>query len=1116
MSRRLASLVAVGAICTPLFSSPAIGVSPAVSRASTLQEVDARRGQVNPTLEQANIVSRLGAQVTWNQFGTPHSLIRYGSFLATGLQGADAASAARSWVQSNRALFRLSSASGLQVLNQARLRGSDAYAVLFGQQFGGLPAAEGGQLTVGIKGSAARGWKVAYASSTLAGAALSGDQKLSAAEAWTRAADDVGFAVSVSDVDDLGDDRGWSTFRVAGLEYPQRARLVAVPTPLEGARPAYETILLDPKNGTAFVHFIDAETGAVLVRRSLVHYQAEPEPKWKTFPAYPRLGQQTFPWNFPNTDIREIWCWAAAPGCDRVVRSRANAANAPIPWDEKPPANTPTNTTEGNNARTAESWGSAFTPGPTGFRPVSPNRRYAFPWDNEWHENRPNPDAPKGCAPENYATPGVGNDISAAVVNLFVGHNRMHDWTYWLGFTEQNWNAQEYNFGIRSSGQKDPLIGDVQAGAFEGSPSYLGRDNANMITVPDGQSAITNMYLWQPVAGAAYVPCVDGDFDMAVIGHEFGHMVENRMIGKGGTRAGHHAGAMGESYGDLMAMEYLNEYGFVPVSNENPYAVGAYATGNFERGVRNYAMNYPRTGAFPQSGTNPRVNPLNFSDMGYDIVEQQVHANGEIWSAVNFDIRRALTQKYGAGTPALQRRCADGKRPANECPGNRRWIQTMFDAFLFMPTNPSMLQARDAYMAANQLRFDGADWRELWFAFARRGFGVNAFSTNSSPERQANSDTDPTPNFESPLHGEAVVRFRAAAAEEGGDPVKARVYVGHYEARVSPIADTDPATDPPSNPPFSELDRGNNLDNTAKFVPGTYEFIAQANGYGLHRFRLTLSAGERRTVTIRFPTNWASRFKGAAAAGEGSNHQDLIDDTESTTWDHTGGFPNVRGSFVIIDLAGGRRLVDRVKVSTLLRTLYPAPEVTQGQNRFTALRQFRIQACTASGGNNCAQAGDFTTIFTSQNNTFPGFNFRPVAPEMILREFNVPDTRATHLRIVVLDNQCTGDRDFHGDQDNDPSSGSDCRRGSPGGGPIELPGEPPQPVAARDNEVHISEVQVFSRLAAVNDGSGGGDDGGTNGGDGDNGGNGGDGDNGDNGDNGDDDDDLVQPRRSAR
>ena len=44
--------------------------------------------------------------------------------------------------------------------------------------------------------------------------------------------------------------------------------------------------------------------------------------------------------------------------------------------------------------------------------------------------------------------PGESFDIAAAVTNLFVQHNRMHDWAYCLGFTEENWNAQTSNFGI--------------------------------------------------------------------------------------------------------------------------------------------------------------------------------------------------------------------------------------------------------------------------------------------------------------------------------------------------------------------------------------------------------------------------------------------------------------------------------------------------------------------------------------------------------------------------------------------------------------------------------------------------------------------------------------------
>ena len=127
----------------------------------------------------------------------------------------------------------------------------------------------------------------------------------------------------------------------------------------------------------------------------------------------------------------------------------------------------------------------------------------------------------------------------------------MHDWAYDLGFTEENFNMQVENFD-RGGAEGDPELGDAQGGALAGGfPSYTGRDNANQITLQDGVPPITNMYLWQPVAGAFYPPCVDGDFDMSVIGHEYTHAISNRMVGgaeEGLTsNADGQARAMGES-----------------------------------------------------------------------------------------------------------------------------------------------------------------------------------------------------------------------------------------------------------------------------------------------------------------------------------------------------------------------------------------------------------------------------------------------------------------------------------------------------------------------------------------------------------------------------------------
>jgi extracellular elastinolytic metalloproteinase len=196
----------------------------------------------------------MGAEATWNDFGTPASLIKYGGYLATGLSGPDAATVARSWVSRNKALFRLGSIDGLRLASDSRLPRSDGYAVVFEQELGGLRAAEDGKLIVGVVGTAANGWKVAYASSSITGeSALAGARNLSAQEAWLKAAADVGRGLSAPDLRNSKRDGEWTIFGVSGIAEAQRARLVALPTPRNGVRTAWETVFVDnnPANVTA-------------------------------------------------------------------------------------------------------------------------------------------------------------------------------------------------------------------------------------------------------------------------------------------------------------------------------------------------------------------------------------------------------------------------------------------------------------------------------------------------------------------------------------------------------------------------------------------------------------------------------------------------------------------------------------------------------------------------------------------------------------------------------------------------------------------------------------------------------------------------------------------------
>ena len=1140
------------------------GEEPQILDGQRLGDYDSRTAVVPPSAAQEAAAARLDATLRWNEFGTPQSILRPGEFLESGISAGSADAAARNWLTANRAVFGLDSLASLKLDHAARLPFTDAYAVIYRQEFGGLASSDN-VLSVGVKGSPAQGWKVGYVSSTLTRATdVVGERSLSAEQAWLKAATNIGEGpASIVAIDRTGLQGDWRLLDVAGLREDQKVRPVGFATPRSGVVPAYEALFLGNDGDPMYKHVIDGRTGRVLLRQNLVHnlageqnalvpqapYSGEvpatdgacgprhgpytvttpitgisstatatlqsndivlnlyrgtqhlrsadtgtsPEtlsfaptgglppgdyffevcdfvdggvwaaprtytgtvdfddaaplpypPRWKVFPATPlHYTLPADPWNVPETDIRKTWCWDAAlngapvAGCEFEVKNLASRG----PWDHDMRTNVPTFTTIGNNANSHERWLAATMTLPAGtlFRPTNPLRNYTFPWTNEW-EVRDCPDLGTRTAP--LITPGVSLDISAATTNLFVQHNRMHDWAYHLGLTEENWNSQSFNFGLTNpQGENDPVDGRAQSGAI--APGS--RNNANMATPPDGTSPVTNMFLWQPQSAAFYAPCADGDYDMQVIGHEFGHMIENRLIGKGAGRQQHHAGAMGEGHADLFGMEYVNEFNFVPVTDENRYSVGAYVTGNKQRAIRNYGMNFPYTGDVPEPSDNGGVNPLNFSAMGYDLTGPQVHADGEIWSATNFEIRQALNAKYDSAFPssnaALQARCANGEIPPDLCPGNRRWMQLVFDAMLLMPIAPTMLDARDGQLAADLLRFGGANQNELWHAFAHRGFGTGASSSNTT----ADTDTDPTPDFRSPIHPFATVKFEVES-REGRNPVPARIYVGHYQAGVSPIADTNPATS------------GQNLDDTAAFVAGEYEFVANAPGYGHVRFSADIRANTSPTFRIRMPTNHASRTHGAAVSGDVNlqhacfgppvipapectsetpadlqgSLNGLIDDTESTMWENfetvqaapgANGPVVVDGTKVTVDLAGADPVrVDRVQVSAMLKPfIRPLPvagaNVLFNPNRFTALRSFQIAACNSRSGADCSTDAGFFTVYTSPTDFFPSAPPRPVAPEMIIRSVDIPETRATHIRLIVKNSQCTGEPAFQGDQD---------------------------------------------------------------------------------------------------
>ena len=310
MSARPLLVVFVAVLATLLAPSAAV---PVVQHDRDVVEFDLRTGKLPPTSAQRAAAKRMRAAVTWNRLGTPASLSKRGKFLATGIRGRNATAAARAWLNANKRVLGLRSTAGLVLEADSRLSASRGHAVSFRQVFDGVEAAEGGLVTVGLTGSAARRWKVAYVSSSLSRetSLVPGAVELSPAQAWARAARASGESFTTADVEATKRSGEYRSLRVDGLESLQQVRLVAFPTPRLGVLPAYESLVVDKAASTGERVYVDARDGRILARFNLALNLAEAE--------------QVAPVTVPFSGTLPTTANSCAP---RTVRSRSAPAFA--------------------------------------------------------------------------------------------------------------------------------------------------------------------------------------------------------------------------------------------------------------------------------------------------------------------------------------------------------------------------------------------------------------------------------------------------------------------------------------------------------------------------------------------------------------------------------------------------------------------------------------------------------------------------------------------------------------------------------------------------------------------------------------------------------------------
>jgi hypothetical protein len=194
------------------------------------------------------------------------------------------------------------------------------------------------------------------------------------------------------------------------------------------------------------------------------------------------------------------------------------------------------------------------------------------------------------------------------------------------------------------------------------------------------------------------------------------------------------AAGLGEGWSDLYPLGLLSEPSDSIISL---HPVGGYAAAGLSAGT---GGNYYGARRFPyavkaftgQNGLphNPltlaHLNQGNCSTFNSAFPPRFTSAScgaplfiGEVWAMALWEVRGQFVQRYGA------------------VEGNRRALQIITDAMKISPLNPTVLQSRDAVLAAAQANSappeTAADLAAAWRGFALRGMGVNAQILGTSP-----------------------------------------------------------------------------------------------------------------------------------------------------------------------------------------------------------------------------------------------------------------------------------------------------------------------------------------------------------------------------------------------
>jgi hypothetical protein len=227
----------------------------------------------------------------------------------------------------------------------------------------------------------------------------------------------------------------------------------------------------------------------------------------------------------------------------------------------------------------------------------------------------------------------------------------------------------------------------------------------------------------------------DSSWDNAIVAHEWGHYISNRLVGNSSGLSNNQAGSMGEGFGDFHALLLASDADDNLVVGNEDYAGGYGDTtyvASFVTGIRQY----------PYS-TDMDINPSTFADVA---VDPGVHASGSVYAAMLWDGFIAMVNDE-------RHTFAEAKSLMKDY---------LVASYKMMPMAPTFTEGRDALLAAAYAN-DPEDYKLILGAFARRGMGLGAVS----PSRSSTDHTGVVESYKTDLNTFAVTAHAVNTNYEG-------------------------------------------------------------------------------------------------------------------------------------------------------------------------------------------------------------------------------------------------------------------------------------------------------------------------------------------------------------